>query len=97
MIDAQYLLPAQLGDAASAQTQPGDGAIAALDQRLVQADGAHRRIDDAKVRNAIELVQYAIFPVFLLFVVISGHQAGAIIKSYATSLFWIQLWAPLYA
>jgi conjugal transfer mating pair stabilization protein TraG len=41
--------------------------------------------------------QYAIFPVFLLFVVISGHQATGVIKSYAASLFWIQLWAPLYA
>ena len=50
-----------------------------------------------KVRNAIEMVQYAIFPVFLLFVVLSGHQATGVIKSYASSLFWIQLWAPLYA
>lgn len=43
------------------------------------------------------MVQYVIFPVFLLFVVISGHQAGAVIRAYAASLFWIRLWAPLYA
>jgi conjugal transfer mating pair stabilization protein TraG len=97
MIDAQYLLPAQLGDAASAQTN------LAMAQSLCSTSDSYKlmaRIAEStmpKVRNAIELVQYAIFPVFLLFVVISGHQAGAIIKSYATSLFWIQLWAPLYA
>jgi conjugal transfer mating pair stabilization protein TraG len=97
MIDAQYLLPAQLGDAASAQTN------LAMAQSLRSTSDSYKlmaRIAEStmpKVRNAIELVQYAIFPVFLLFVVISGHQAGAIIKSYATSLFWIQLWAPLYA
>jgi conjugal transfer mating pair stabilization protein TraG len=97
MIDAQYLVPAQLGDAASAQTN------LAMAQSLRSTSDSYKlmaRIAEStmpKVRNAIELVQYAIFPVFLLFVVISGHQAGAIIKSYATSLFWIQLWAPLYA
>ncbi|MEF8723375.1 MAG: conjugal transfer protein TraG N-terminal domain-containing protein [Candidatus Accumulibacter delftensis] len=97
MIDAQYLVPAQLGDAASAQTN------LAMAQSLRSTSDSYKlmaRIAEStmpKVRNAIELVQYAIFPVFLLFVVISGHQAGAIIKSYAASLFWIQLWAPLYA
>jgi conjugal transfer mating pair stabilization protein TraG len=97
MIDAQYMLPAQLGDAASAQTN------LAMAQSLRSTSDSYKlmaRIAEStmpKVRNAIELVQYAIFPVFLLFVVLSGHQAGAIIKSYAASLFWIQLWAPLYA
>ena len=97
MIDAQYMLPAQLGDAASAQTN------LAMAQSLRSTSDSYKlmaRVAEStmpKVRNAIELVQYAIFPVFLLFVVLSGHQAGGIIKSYAASLFWIQLWAPLYA
>jgi hypothetical protein len=97
MIDAQYMLPAQLGDAASAQTN------LAMAQSLRSTSDSYKlmaRVAEStmpKVRNAIELVQYAIFPVFLLFVVLSGHQAGTIIKSYAASLFWIQLWAPLYA
>jgi conjugal transfer mating pair stabilization protein TraG len=77
MIDAQYLLPAQLGDAASAQTN------LAMAQSLRSTSDSYKlmaRIAEStmpKVRNAIELVQYAIFPVFLLFVVISGHQARA--------------------
>ena len=97
MIDAQYMLPAQIGDAASAQTN------LAMAQSLRSTSDSYKlmaRIAEStmpKVRNAIELVQYAIFPVFLMFVVLSGHQAGGIIKSYASSLFWIQLWAPLYA
>lgn len=76
--------------------QPCDGTVLRSTSGLLQADGAGCRIR-CRVRNAIELVQYAVFPVFLLFVVLSGHQAGTIIKSYAASLFWIQLWAPLYA
>ncbi len=97
MIDAQYMLPAQIGDAASAQTN------LAMAQSLRSTSDSYKlmaRIAEStmpKVRNAIELVQYAIFPVFLLFVVLSGHHAGGVIKSYASSLFWIQLWAPLYA
>jgi hypothetical protein len=97
LIDAQYLLPAQLGDAASAQTNLG------MAQSLRSTSDSYKlmaRIAEStmpKVRNAIEMVQYAIFPVFLLFVVISGHQAFLVIRAYATSLFWIQLWAPLYA
>jgi hypothetical protein len=97
MIDAQYMLPAQLGDAASAQTN------LAMAQSLRSTSDSYKlmaRIAEStmpKVRNAIEMVQYAIFPVFLLFVVLSGHQATGVIKSYAASLFWIQLWAPLYA
>jgi len=97
MIDAQYMLPAQIGDAASAQTN------LAMAQSLRSTSDSYKlmaRVAEStmpKVRNAIELIQYAIFPVFLLFVVLSGHQAGGIVKSYAASLFWIQLWAPLYA
>ena len=97
MIDAQYMLPAQIGDAASAQTN------LAMAQSLRSTSDSYKlmaRVAEStmpKVRNAIELIQYAIFPVFLLFVVLSGHQAGGVVKSYAASLFWIQLWAPLYA
>jgi conjugal transfer mating pair stabilization protein TraG len=97
MIDAQYMLPAQLGDAASAQTN------LAMAQSLRSTSDSYKlmaRIAEStmpKVRNSIEMIQYAIFPVFLLLVILSGHQAMGVIKSYAASLLWIQLWAPLYA
>ena len=50
-----------------------------------------------KLRNAIELIQYAIFPIILIFIVVAGHKALDVIKNYVMSLVWIQLWPPLYA
>ena len=50
-----------------------------------------------KVRNAIELIQYAIFPIILIFIVVAGHKALAVLAGYVKSLVWIQLWPPLYA
>ncbi|MHB0991749.1 MAG: conjugal transfer protein TraG N-terminal domain-containing protein [Burkholderiales bacterium] len=50
-----------------------------------------------KVRNAIELIQYAIFPIILIFVIVAGHRGMTVLKTYVMSLMWIQLWPPLYA
>lgn len=50
-----------------------------------------------KIRSAIEIVQYAIFPVILLLIIAAGHRGFFVLKGYAQSLLWIQLWAPLYA
>ena len=50
-----------------------------------------------KLRNAIELVQYAIAPIILLIAVVSGHYAIRVLRTYAMSLVWIQPWPPLYA
>jgi conjugal transfer mating pair stabilization protein TraG len=50
-----------------------------------------------KLRNAIELIQYAIFPIILIFIVVAGHKALAVLAGYVKSLVWIQLWPPLYA
>ncbi len=50
-----------------------------------------------KVRNAIELIQYAIFPIILIFVIVAGHAGLPILAGYVRSLMWIQLWPPLYA
>lgn len=50
-----------------------------------------------KARNAIELVRYAVFPIILLLTLVAGHHGGSVLKMYAGSLLWIQLWPPLYA
>jgi conjugal transfer mating pair stabilization protein TraG len=50
-----------------------------------------------KLRNAIELIQYAIFPIILIFVIVAGHKGLTVLKTYVMSLMWIQLWPPLYA
>jgi hypothetical protein len=50
-----------------------------------------------KLHNAIELIQYAIFPIILIFIIVAGHHGMTVLKTYVLSLVWIQLWPPLYA
>jgi hypothetical protein len=50
-----------------------------------------------KLRNAIELITIGVFPVVFLLIVIAGAKAGMVLKSYVAAMFWVQLWAPLYA
>lgn len=49
------------------------------------------------IRNVIELICYAVFPLILLLLIVAGEHAGKILKSYVMSLVWIQLIPPLYA
>lgn len=50
-----------------------------------------------KIRNVIEVVLYATFPIIMLIVLIAGHKAGAPLKAYFMTMVWLQLWPPLYA
>lgn len=50
-----------------------------------------------KLRTGIEAMTLAIFPALVLIVIVTGHRAGLVIKSYVYMLAWIQLWPPLYA
>lgn len=50
-----------------------------------------------KLRNAIELVVIGVFPIMFMMIVIAGVKAGLVLRSYVMVLFWVQLWAPLYA
>ncbi|MCX8018564.1 MAG: conjugal transfer protein TraG N-terminal domain-containing protein, partial [Rhodocyclaceae bacterium] len=50
-----------------------------------------------KLKSAIEIVQYAIAPLILAFAVVAGYLALPVLKTYAMSLVWVQLWPPLYA
>ncbi|NUP85825.1 MAG: conjugal transfer protein TraG N-terminal domain-containing protein, partial [Burkholderiaceae bacterium] len=50
------------------------------------------------LRNAIEVVLYAIFPAIVLMVLLTwGRGAATLLKNYATGILWLQLWTPLYA
>lgn len=50
------------------------------------------------VRNVIEAVAYAMFPlVLLLLMLASGMEAAIGLKNYGLLLGWIQFWPPLYA
>ena len=49
-------------------------------------------------RNVIEALTYALFPLFVLLLLLtSGREAMIAFKGYAAILIWIQLWPPLYA
>lgn len=49
-------------------------------------------------RNVIEAVCYALFPLFVLLLLLTnGRETMLAIKGYAAILIWIQLWPPLYA
>ena len=50
-----------------------------------------------KLKSAIEIIQYAIFPIIVAFAVVAGHLSIPVLKTYAMSLVWVQLWPPLYA
>lgn len=50
------------------------------------------------IRNVVEAVVYAIFPLMVLLLLLTnGKETVAGIKNYAMILIWIQLWPPLYA
>jgi conjugal transfer mating pair stabilization protein TraG len=49
-------------------------------------------------RNVIEAITYALFPLFVLLLLLtSGRETMIAFKGYAAILIWIQLWPPLYA
>lgn len=50
-----------------------------------------------KIRNVIEVVIYATFPIIMLIILVAGHRAGAPLKAYFMTMVWLQLWPPLYA
>ncbi|GAB2855863.1 hypothetical protein GCM10027277_25560 [Pseudoduganella ginsengisoli] len=50
------------------------------------------------LRNSIEAITYAIFPVVILLLMLtSGRETMVGLKNYVSVLIWIQLWPPLYA
>jgi conjugal transfer mating pair stabilization protein TraG len=49
------------------------------------------------IRNVIELICYAVFPLIILLLVVAGEHAGKLFKAYLMSLVWVQLIPMLYA
>ncbi|MES2260620.1 MAG: conjugal transfer protein TraG N-terminal domain-containing protein [Pseudomonadota bacterium] len=50
------------------------------------------------LRNSVEAITYAIFPIVILLLMLTGgKETMAGLKNYASILIWIQLWPPLYA
>ena len=97
VIDAQYVIPSQIGDAATAATNLAQAQAVRQTSDSYRAMAKLAESTMPKVRNAIELIQYALFPLILIFALVAGHHGLTVLKMYAGSLIWIQLWPPLYA
>ena len=50
-----------------------------------------------KVRNSLEFIILAAFPLIFIMMLAAGHMAGTILRNYFTLLIWVQLWAPISA
>jgi conjugal transfer mating pair stabilization protein TraG len=97
MIDAQYMLPAQIGDAAGAAANLAQAQAIRSTSESYKLMAKLAESTMPKIKNLVEIVQYAIFPIIMLLILMAGHKGGLVLKAYVMSLVWIQLWPPLYA
>lgn len=96
-LDAQYNIPAQVGNTASATTS------LAVVQALRSTSESYKVMASVgqevmpKMRNIIEMILYALSPFALLMVIVMGHFGFKALGMYIKSILWVQLWPPLYA
>lgn len=50
-----------------------------------------------KLRNSVEMLVIAAFPIMVVMLLVSGLQGLPLFKGYLVMMLWTQLWAPLYA
>jgi len=97
MRDSSVAIPQLLADpaavqAALAQAQAEVTAQSAFVNMAKMAESAL-----PKIRNVVEILVIAVFPIIILLIVAAGSKAGFVVKSYIMAFVWVQLWAPLYA
>lgn len=96
-LDAQYNIPAQVGNTASATTS------LAVVQALRSTSESYKVMASIgqqvmpKMRNIIEMILYALSPLALLMIIVMAQFGFNALGMYVKSLLWIQLWPPLYA
>lgn len=96
-LDAQYNIPAQVGNAASATTS------LAVVQALRSTSESYKVMAAVgqqvmpKMRNIIEMILYALSPLALLLIIVLAQFGFKSLGMYVKSLLWVQLWPPLYA
>lgn len=77
---------------AIAQSQAQASANSAYLTMAAVAEGAL-----PKIRNVVQIIVIAIFPIVLILVLMAGHKGGIVLKSYVMAMVWIELWPVLYA
>lgn len=97
LFDAQPIISAINGDSQGAAIK---WAAATAEQSSIVSYGAMASVAESalpKLRNAIELLILALFPIIFLLIIVAGPKAGLVLKAYLMGMVWVQLWAPLYA
>lgn len=94
---------------ASTRIAAADGDVAGMQigiaQSMAEAQmqttyGTMRKIAEGalpKVRNTLEAIIYALFPIMIIIAVVLGHKALSAVFMYVKLAIWIQLWPMLYA
>jgi len=97
MRDTSKTIPQLLNDPAAVQIAVAESMAAASSNSsyLVMAKMAEGALP--KIRNIIQIVVIAVFPIVMLLIILAGTKGGLVVRSYAMGMFWVQLWAPLYA
>jgi conjugal transfer mating pair stabilization protein TraG len=95
--DSSVAIPQLLADPAAVQAAlaQAQAEVTAESAFIAMAKMAESALP--KIRNVVEILVIAVFPVILLLIVAAGSKAGLIIRSYVMAFVWVQLWAPLYA
>lgn len=97
ILDANYQIPAQIGDSSQAQVKLAQIQGLRSFNTSNQAMAALAEETMPKLRNVVEILMYALFPLIVMLIVVWGHNGITVIKLYLGALLWVQLWAPLYA
>ena len=95
--DAAYKIPAMSGDASG--TQIGL-AQAQAEAQYASSSLTMRKVAEGilpKVRNVLEALIYALFPILVIYVIAAGNNALKPLGMYFKLVVWIQLWPMLYA
>lgn len=97
MNDASMRVAAADGDMAGMQI----GIAQSMAEAQMQTSyGTMRKIAEGalpKIRNTLEAIIYALFPVMIIIAIVLGHKALSAVFMYLKLAIWIQLWPMLYA
>ncbi|NOT67048.1 MAG: hypothetical protein HOP04_01750 [Methylophilaceae bacterium] len=95
--DSLVFVPQMIGDSSGAQVAQAE-AVARNSSYVSYKTMAKLAEDSLPVlRSAIHGIILAMFPIIMLLIVMAGSKAGLVLKTYLMALFWVNLWAPIYA
>lgn len=95
--DATSSLAQARGDASAMQSKVAATIAMAQSQSAYRTMAAIGEQALPKFRNIIEVLIIAVAPIVFLSILLAGEKGFLVFKTYAMTMMWVQLWAPLYA